>query len=88
MIEILGWSSTLLVLIGYIFNSREKIRLAMITWITGDIGWIIYDFYIDNISHLFLSLIIISINLYGIYRIKNKVVYDQEHIYNKVIQRK
>lgn len=72
MIEVLGWVSTLLVLLGYVFNSRGNIRYAMFIWITGDIGWIVYDFYIDNISHLFLSLVIISINLYGIYRIKNQ----------------
>ena len=42
----------------------------MITWIVGDIGWITYDFYIDNISHLVLSAVIISINLYGIFNIK------------------
>ena len=42
----------------------------MITWIVGDIGWITYDFFIANISHLVLSAVIISINLYGIYNIK------------------
>ena len=42
----------------------------MITWIVGDIGWITYDFFITNISHLVLSVVIISINLYGIYQHK------------------
>ena len=63
MIEILGWLSTALVLLGFVFNSKGKYTLAMITWIVGDIGWITYDFYIDNISHLVLSAVIISINL-------------------------
>ena len=70
MIELLGWLSTALVLLGFVFNSKGKYTLAMITWIVGDIGWITYDFYIDNISHLVLSAIIISINLYGIFNIK------------------
>ncbi len=35
----------------------------------GDTGWITYDFFIDNYSHLVLSLVIIAINVYGIYRI-------------------
>ena len=70
MIEILGWLSTALVLLGFVFNSKGKYTLAMITWIVGDIGWITYDFYIDNISHLVLSAVIISINLYGIFNIK------------------
>ena len=70
MIEILGWVSTALVLLGYVLNARAKFNAAMIVWIVGDIGWITYDFYIDNISHLVLSAIIISINLYGIFNIK------------------
>ena len=70
MIEILGWVSTVLVLIGFVLNARAKFTWAMITWIIGDIGWITYDFFIDNFSHLVLSAIIISINLYGIFNIK------------------
>jgi hypothetical protein len=69
MIELLGWGSTALVLLGYIMNARGNSKLAMITWIVGDAGWITYDFFIDNISHLVLSLIIIAINVYGIIRI-------------------
>ena len=70
MIEVLGWTSTALVLLGYILNAKQKFKLAMTVWIIGDIGWITYDFYIDNISHLVLSAVIISINLYGIFNIK------------------
>ena len=70
MIELLGWTSTALVLIGYILNAKQKFKLAMTVWIIGDIGWITYDFFIDNISHLVLSVVIISINLYGIFNIK------------------
>ena len=70
MIEVLGWTSTALILLGYIFNAKMKYRAAMITWIVGDIGWITYDFFITNISHLVLSAVIISINLYGIYQQK------------------
>tara|TARA_R100000315_G_C5196640_1_gene115187 strand:- start:260 stop:514 length:255 start_codon:yes stop_codon:yes gene_type:complete len=70
MIEILGWASTALVLLGYILNAKAKFNAAMIVWIIGDVGWITYDFYIDNFSHLVLSAIIISINIYGIFNIK------------------
>ena len=69
MIELLGWGSTALVLLGYIMNARGNSNIAMITWIVGDTGWITYDFFIDNLSHLVLSLIIIAINVYGIIRI-------------------
>jgi len=72
MIEALGWISTALVLIGYILNARQYSKQAMIAWIVGDIGWITYDFYIDNFSHLVLSLVIIIINLYGIWNLLSK----------------
>jgi uncharacterized membrane protein YozB (DUF420 family) len=67
MIEALGWISTLLVLVGYILNAKCMRTPAMLAWIVGDIGCITYDIYIDNFSHLALSAIIISINLFGIY---------------------
>ena len=67
--EVLGWISTALILLGYISNSKGWHQYAMVTWIIGDIGWIVYDIYIHNISHMVLSLIIIGINLYGVYRI-------------------
>tara|TARA_R110000751_G_scaffold55009_1_gene118064 strand:- start:1448 stop:1672 length:225 start_codon:yes stop_codon:yes gene_type:complete len=73
MIELLGWISTGLVLAGYIFNARQHTLYAMIVWIIGDTGWIIYDFFINNVSHLVLSLVIISINIYGMY-----IIYKQE----------
>lgn len=67
MIQFLGWLSTILVLGGYIFNAKEKLLLALIVWILGDIGWIVYDILINNYSHMTLSSIIIVINIYGIY---------------------
>lgn len=72
MIETLGWISTILVLAGYILNAQTLTKYAMITWIVGDIGWITYDFFIANFSHLVLSLIIITINLYGIWNLLSK----------------
>jgi len=72
MIEVLGWASTVLVLSGFILNARGIFTWAMIAWIVGDIGWITYDFFINNFSHLVLSLVIISINIYGIIHLKKK----------------
>ena len=69
MIEVLGWVGTLLVLIGYWANSNSQHRLAMTTWIAGDIIWITYDIFIENWSHMVLSSVIIGINIYGIYKI-------------------
>lgn len=67
MIEILGWISTALVLVGYVLNAKNIRNGAMVVWIVGDIGWVTYDLFIDNISHMVLSFVIISINLYGIF---------------------
>ena len=72
MIELLGWLSTGLVLVGYILNAKNKRLAAMIAWSVGDIGWVTYDLFIDNISHMVLSLVIISINVYGMYNIFQK----------------
>jgi hypothetical protein len=69
MIQAIGWISTALVLAGYITNAKGYTKWAMLTWIVGDIGWITYDVYIRNYSHLALSGVIIVINLYGIYRL-------------------
>jgi hypothetical protein len=69
MIDILGWVGTVLVLIGYWANSNLQHRLAMTTWIAGDVIWITYDVFIENWSHMVLSLVIIGINIYGIYKI-------------------
>ena len=74
MIEVLGWMSTVLVLIGFVLNARGIFTWAMVAWIVGDIGWITYDFFIDNFRHLVLSLVIISINVYGIIHQKKKQI--------------
>ena len=66
-LEYLGWIATALVLIGFWANSKNQRFLAFITWIVGDVLWIIYDVYIDNWSHLCLSAVIIGFNLFGIY---------------------
>jgi len=70
MIEILGWICTVLVLLGYYFNAIKRHYLALFIWCIGDIGWIIFDFHIQNWSHATLSTIIILINIYGIYNAK------------------
>jgi hypothetical protein len=80
LIEVLGWFSTALVLAGYIFNAKGLDKTAMYVWITGDIGWVVYDCFIDNLSHMILSFVIIVINLYGIYnnmqKNKKKSIWD------------
>lgn len=69
MIEMIGWSATLLVLLGYFLNSVGRHYMAMWAWIIGDIGWITYDIIREIHPHLALSSVIILINIFGIYRI-------------------
>ena len=64
----LGWVSTLLVLCGFYFNSIQKRNYAFVAWILGDIGWVVYDVFISNWSHMSLSFIIIVLNAYGMYK--------------------
>ena len=71
MVEFLGWLCTGLVILGYVLNSSQKLRWAILAWIVGDIGWIVYDININNPSHATLSVAIILINLYGIYKSYN-----------------
>lgn len=70
MIQILGWFSTIAVLVGYFLNSHGNQKWAFGIWIIGDLGWITYDYFIDNWSHATLSTIIIFINIYGIVKRK------------------
>jgi hypothetical protein len=70
--EIFGWICTITVLVGFILNSIQKLKYAIYVWIIGDIGWILYDLSIRNYSHLVLSIVIILINIYGLYKIKNE----------------
>ena len=80
MVEFLGWFSTALILLAYVFNSKGHTRAAMWTWIIGDVCYITYDLFIVNYSHMVLSLIVILINVYGIYnnlkKKKRKTVWD------------
>jgi len=68
-VEILGWFSTVMILLGALVNARGRSLYAMVIWILGDLCWLVYDVFIFNYSHLTLCLVIIIINVYGIYRL-------------------
>jgi len=70
VIEVTGWICTMLVLLGFLLNANKHLKYALIVWIVGDIGWIWYDYCINNWSHATLSTIIILINVYGLWKIK------------------
>jgi len=67
--ELFGWICTIMIIIGFILNSIGNLKYAIYVWIIGDIGWILYDLSIRNYSHLALSIIIVIINMYGLYKI-------------------
>jgi hypothetical protein len=69
LISLLGWVSTALVLLGFGANAYGARMLSIVIWIIGDIGWISYDLLIANHSHMFLSIIIIFINLIAFIRL-------------------
>jgi hypothetical protein len=68
--ELFGWICTIMIVIGFILNSIGNLKYAIYVWIIGDIGWILYDLSIRNYSHLALSIIIVIINVYGLYKLK------------------
>lgn len=72
MVDVIGWICTIIVLIGFFLNANQNLKWALIVWIAGDIGWIGYDYCIDNWSHATLSSIIILINLYGLWKMNKK----------------
>ena len=69
MVELLGWLCTLLVIIGFYANAKQRLKLAIILWVIGDVGWVVYDVLINNFSHGVLSGLIIGINIYGLYNL-------------------
>lgn len=84
MIDILGWVSAALVVIGFFLNSSKYHLEAMLAWIIGDVAWIVYDYNINNWSHATLSGFIIITNVYGIYyRFKTKPKIMKKKILNR-----
>jgi hypothetical protein len=74
MNDYLGWLCTSLILFAFYLNAIKN-DLSLYIWIIGDIGWIIYDYNINNFSHATLSFSIIVLNVYGIYyskKVKNE----------------
>lgn len=67
--EYLGWAATFIVLLGFWLNAKRYVLSACVSWIIGDIGWVIYNIHISNWSHMTLAGIIVIINSYAIYNI-------------------
>jgi len=63
-VEILGWLATVLLLLGYFTNAQKK-RYSWLVWMAGNTLMGTYAYFIDSTSVLFLSIILIGLNLYG-----------------------
>ena len=63
-IEILGWVSTVILLIGYYLNAK-KLLSSWCFWVIGNTGMLIYALLIQSYSVAFLSIILIGMNIYG-----------------------
>lgn len=71
-VEVLGWIASFGIVFGFFLNSSSKFMAAFLVWIVADLSWILYDSLIDNWSHMTLSIFIIFLNLYGIWKLKRK----------------
>ena len=69
ILEYMSWTASMLVLIGYWFNSERNSKLAAYVWIIADMLWIIWDIAIANWAHIAMSMAIIALNARTIYQI-------------------
>jgi hypothetical protein len=68
-IELLGWLATITVVSGFILNAYKHHSIAIALWILGDSMWIAYDVVRGIYPHLFLSVVIILINIFGLIKL-------------------
>lgn len=70
MIELLGWISTGILLIGYYLNAKQKIS-SWWFWFVGNTGMLLYALMISSYSVAFLSIVLMIMNIYGYISWKN-----------------
>ena len=69
-IEILGWLATAMLLVGYWANAQKKLY-SWILWMFGNTLMLIYAFLITSHSVMFLSIVLIGMNIYGYFNWKS-----------------
>ncbi len=74
-IEILGWIATAILLFGYWANAQQKLY-SWIIWMIGNSLMLIYAFLINSSSVMFLSIVLIGMNLYGYFNWKRDNKYS------------
>jgi len=64
--EILGWTATALLLVGYYLNAKQYIY-SWLVWLVGNSMMMIYAMLIQSYSVAFLSIILVFLNIFGFY---------------------
>lgn len=64
MIELLGYFCTACTLLGFFLNARKNIY-GFLSWIIGDIGWVLYAILTGTYPHAIQCVVIIMLNVYG-----------------------
>jgi len=63
-IEYLGWFATGILLVGYYLNAKQNIS-SWILWFIGNSLMTFYAYAIQSYSVVFLSIILVIMNVYG-----------------------
>ncbi len=71
-VEILGWISTLILLVGYYLNAKKLIS-SWCFWLCGNTGMLVYATLINSYSVAFLSVVLMIMNVYGYISWKNQL---------------
>tara|TARA_B100000579_G_C22245593_1_gene582481 strand:+ start:85 stop:315 length:231 start_codon:yes stop_codon:yes gene_type:complete len=74
-VEVLGWIATAILLSGYWANARQKLY-SWIIWMIGNSLMLIYAFLINSSSVMFLSIVLIGMNIYGYFNWKRDNKYS------------
>ena len=64
--EILGWTATALLLVGYYLNAKQYIY-SWLGWLGGNSMMMIYAMLIQSYSVAFLSIVLVFLNIFGFY---------------------
>ena len=64
--EILGWTATALLLVGYYLNAKQYIY-SWLVWLVGNAMMMIYAMLIQSYSVAFLSIVLVFLNIFGFY---------------------
>ena len=70
IIELLGWTATLILLIGYWANAHKNLY-SWIVWLIGNTLMLVYAVCIGSYSVAFLSVVLMGMNIYGYFSWKS-----------------